>query len=425
MVKKQLAKRITTAVVAGLLSVMMVMPVMAKGEPDDGLMHPWGSESGTCEEALNYASTVTMDAAKYKNSYDLSVTFDYNGKYPDSYPKLLGLDSTEKVIKALGNSYKEGAKVEIVGMVTIEKTDGEAKNQELEFNVSGVKAGDNIKVIDRNWAAGYGVSDEDVINVYDTEVTDGKVVVTLDVVGNQKDVTAGGKVYKTILSNSITFVKMTSESQDSSEEVPDKSPELSEDDKQDGTGDKEVSDKLPEFSNDAKLVGADGKEVESKNVTTSTENLSESQIAEVKGKLATNNVVINDNSIVDYIDISLIDNSGNVVKLENGSVVITIPAKENVSADKYTVKVYHIKADGSMEEVPAELTSEGVKITATSFSPYVVVYSEKSADIAQESEKTDADIKTGDAHNALVYAIVAVVAVLAGGACVLVKTKRA
>lgn len=30
MIKKQLVKRITTAVVAGLLSVMMVMPVMAK-----------------------------------------------------------------------------------------------------------------------------------------------------------------------------------------------------------------------------------------------------------------------------------------------------------------------------------------------------------------------------------------------------------
>ena len=404
MIKKQLVKRITTAVVAGLLSVMMVMPVMAKGKQDDGLIHPWGSESGTCEEALNYASTVTMDAAKYGKSYDLSVTFDYNGEYPGSYPKLLGLDSTENVIKALGNSYKQGAKVEIMGMVTIKKTDGEAKNQELEFNVSGVKAGDNIKVIDRNWAAGYGVSNEDVINVYDTEVTDGKVVVTLDVVGNQKDVTAGGKVYKTILSNSITFVKMTSESQDNSADV---------------------SEKSPEFSEDAKIVDADGKEVGSKNVVASTENLSEAQVTEVKEKLAANNVVINDNSIVDYVDISLVDNSGNVVKLENGSVVITIPAKENVSADKYTVKVYHIKADGSMEEVPAELTSEGVKITATSFSPYVVVYSEKSADIAQESEKTDAEIKTGDAHNALVYAIVAVVAVLAGGACVLVKTKRA
>ena len=136
------------------------------------------------------------------------------------------------------------------------------------------------------------------------------------------------------------------------------------------------------------------KKQKAKNVVASTENLSEAQVTEVKEKLAANNVVINDNSIVDYVDISLVDNSGNVVKLENGSVVITIPAKENVSADKYTVKVYHIKADGSMEEVPAELTSEGVKITATSFSPYVVVY----------SEKTDAEIKTGDAHNALVYA---------------------
>ena len=101
----------------------------------------------------------------------------------------------------------------------------------------------------------------------------------------------------------------------------------------------DVSEKSPEFSEDAKIVDADGKEVESKNVVASTENLSEAQVTEVKEKLAANNVVINDNSIVDYVDISLVDNSGNVVKLENGSVVITIPAKENVSADKYTVKV--------------------------------------------------------------------------------------
>ena len=55
--------------------------------------------------------------------------------------------------------------------------------------------------------------------------------------------TAGGKVYKTILSNSITFVKMTSESQDNNADV---------------------SEKSPEFSEDAKIVDADGKEVESK-----------------------------------------------------------------------------------------------------------------------------------------------------------------
>ena len=63
----------------------------------------------------------------------------------------------------------------------------------------------------------------------------------------------------------------------------------------------DVSEKSPEFSEDAKIVDADGKEVGSKNVVASTENLSEAQVTEVKEKLAANNVVINDNSIVDML----------------------------------------------------------------------------------------------------------------------------
>ena len=72
------------------------------------------------------------------------------------------------------------------------------------------------------------------------------------------------KYIKQYFSNSITFVKMTSESQDNNADV---------------------SEKSPEFSEDAKIVDADGKEVESKNVVASTENLSEAQVTEVKEKL--------------------------------------------------------------------------------------------------------------------------------------------
>lgn len=99
--------------------------------------------------------------------------------------------------------------------------------------------------------------------------------------------------------------------------------------------------------------------------------------------------------------------------LSNGKVVVTVPAKENMSADKYTVKVYHIKADGTMETVPAELTSEGVKITATSFSPYVIVYEAKASTEAPSTSKDD--ISTGDSMM-VIYAAFAMVIALAEAA---------
>lgn len=116
---------------------------------------------------------------------------------------------------------------------------------------------------------------------------------------------------------------------------------------------------------------------------------------------------------VDYVDIKLNDSNNKVVVLSNGTVVVTVPAKENMSADKYTVKVYHIKADGTMETVPAELTSEGVKITATSFSPYVIVYEAKASTEAPSTSKDD--ISTGDSMM-VIYASLAMVLALAGAA---------
>lgn len=154
--------------------------------------------------------------------------------------------------------------------------------------------------------------------------------------------------------------------------------------------------------------------------------------------------------------IEMSDKDGNTVAVNTGQVTLqygygqdiqqcTSLMAKSVSGILYNIHIDKVVVLSVNSIAIINDAVGGVKITATSFSPYVVVYSEKSADItketdksiditnetqksadiAQESEKTDAEIKTGDAHNALVYAIVAVVAVLACGACVLVKTKRA
>ena len=168
-----------------------------------------------------------------------------------------------------------------------------------------------------------------------------------------------------------------------------------------------------EFSEDAKLTDEDGNEVKAEDVKSVVTALDETKTAEVKETLAKNDVAIAEDATVDYVDIKLNDSNNKVVVLSNGTVVVTVPAKENMSADKYTVKVYHIKADGTMETVPAELTSEGVKITATSFSPYVIVYEAKASTEAPSTSKDD--ISTGDSMM-VIYASLAMVLALAGAA---------
>ena len=184
------------------------------------------------------------------------------------------------------------------------------------------------------------------------------------------------------------------------------------DDSQDSSG-TVASKPKDEFSEDAKLTDEDGNEVKAEDVKSVVTALDETKTAEVKETLAKNDVTIAEDAAVDYVDIKLNDSNNKVVVLSNGTVVVTVPAKENMSADKYTVKVYHIKADGTMETVPAELTSEGVKITATSFSPYVIVYEAKASTETPSTSKDD--ISTGDSMM-VIYASFAMVLALAGAA---------
>ena len=380
MFRKGLAKKITTVITAAVLAVMAVVPAMAAGKPDKGTIYPVGSI--TSAKSYELSSRVTMSRAKYPYS-ELHIL-----NWENEYEKMFG--TTEKIVEQLGNSYKEGADVELVGLVGYSNYNLDFYDT-LEFNITNIEAGAKIVAIAiKNEWVGTPVPYECVKKTFvcDTTVDEDdlvKVSVTKDMMKLTKS-----KYYMC----DFAFVRMSGVSDDS----------------QDSSGTAKPKD---EFSEDAKLTDEDGNEVKAEDVKSVVTALDETKTAEVKETLAKNDVTIAEDATVDYVDIKLNDSNNKVVVLSNGKVVVTVPAKENMSADKYTVKVYHIKADGTMETVPAELTSEGVKITATSFSPYVIVYEAKASTEAPSTSKDD--ISTGDSMM-VIYASLAMVLALAGAA---------
>lgn len=381
MFRKGLAKKITTVITAAVLTVMAVVPAMAAGKPDKGTIYPIGSITSAKSHEL--ASRVTMSRDKYP--YSALYLLDWE----NDYEKMFG--TTEKIVEQLGNSYKEGADVELIGLVGYNNYSLDFCDT-LEFNITNVEAGAKIVAIAiKNERVGTSAPYEYVKKtlVCDTTVDEDdlvKVSVTKDMMMQQ------AKYYMC----DFAFVRMSGVSDDSQNSS--------------GTVTSKPKD---EFSEDAKLTDEDGNEVKAEDVKSVVTALDETKTAEVKETLAKNDVTIAEDAAVDYVDIKLNDSNNKVVVLSNGTVVVTVPAKENMSADKYTVKVYHIKADRTMETVPAELTSEGVKITATSFSPYVIVYEAKASTEAPSTSKDD--ISTGDSMM-VIYASFAMVLALAGAA---------
>ena len=379
MFRKGLAKKITTVITAAVLTVMAVVPAMAAGTLDKGTIYPVGSVSSAVSHEL--ASRVTMSRDKYQYSELYLVNWE------NEYEKMFG--TTEKIVEQLGNSYKEGADVELIGLVGYNNFALEFYDT-LEFNITNVEAGAKIVAIAiKNERIGTSFPYEYVKKTFvcDTTVDEDDLVK----VSVTEDMMKQTKYYMC----DFAFVRMSGVSDDSQDS---------------GTVTTNPKD---EFSEDAKLTDEDGNEVKAEDVKSVVTVLDETKTAEVKETLAKNDVTIAEDETVDYVDIKLNDSNNKLVVLSNGTVVVTVPAKENISADKYTVKVYHIKADGTMETVPAELTSEGVKITATSFSPYVIVYEAKASTEAPSTSKDD--ISTGDSMM-VIYAAFAMVLALAGAA---------
>ncbi len=135
----------------------------------------------------------------------------------------------------------------------------------------------------------------------------------------------------------------------------------------------------------------------------------------LKEKLLSINIKLED-ADANYYDISLIAND-KVVKLQSGKVEITFAWEEGKSLDKHDVKVYHYdSATDKLEEVAAVLSKDGIKIEADSFSPYIIVYSDKTVEEPSTEQPDDEKVpQKGDATSVVVYSLFAgALLVLAG-----------
>ncbi len=173
------------------------------------------------------------------------------------------------------------------------------------------------------------------------------------------------------------------------------------------------------FSEDAKVVDADGNPVELDQVAIQAVQARIEVVEQAKAALEEKGVVIPTNAHVTVWDIDLTDPDGNVVRLADGSVNFYMPAERGIDGTGYTAKVYHVLPDGSCEEVKSEWVQleDGtfrLQVTATSFSPYVVVYSEKAAD-------TPATPGTGDSSNIMMPIVFSAAAVAVLGVVVAKK----
>ena len=217
------------------------------------------------------------------------------------------------------------------------------------------------------------------------------------------------------------------------------------------------------LSDKAVIVDTDGNRIVGQDIKCVVRDASDKEVNDMNKSFADNNVVINENSSVEYYDIKLMNNNV-VVKLESGKVTITFSKKADVDYNKVDVYVYHLKDDGTLEILNPIVTDKGIVIEAESFSPYAVVTVPKvtsdnnqngnnnsdSNNNATESNagnnanaganenvnantntdtntNTDAGTETvqsGDSNNSMMYYIIAIMAVIAAGAVIISSKKK-
>jgi hypothetical protein len=151
------------------------------------------------------------------------------------------------------------------------------------------------------------------------------------------------------------------------------------------------------ISSNAVIKTADGKEVAAADVKlVATSNLTEAEVKSVDEALKNNGVTISSTAGKAYYEVSL-KSGDEVVKLADGSVRIVFAYPENIDYSKYTFNVYHIKDDGTVENLATSLSPNGIIVETESLSPFVVTY-EVTADTSTPP--------TGDTMNAIPYVVV-------------------
>ena len=153
-------------------------------------------------------------------------------------------------------------------------------------------------------------------------------------------------------------------------------------------------------------------------LTTVTEN--EQQLA-IKNKLESQAMALKANNA--YYHIGLTDMAGNAVELVQGTIRFLLAFPDG-TGDQDSFVVYHVKDNGEIENMPVQLSANGIVIETTGFSDFVVSYDiVRSADTTHNTD-TD-DVKTADMAQTLPYTVMLLAAFGCFGLVVTSKKRHA
>ena len=152
--------------------------------------------------------------------------------------------------------------------------------------------------------------------------------------------------------------------------------------------------KAVEVSDDVKFVDENNNGVATCSVSIAKETASEEQVAAVKEAAASaENVNITDKA--EIVDISLKNEEGNVIKLSNGTLKISLKKDADVDYTKYTVVVYHLKDDNTLEKLDVTVSDDAISFVTGGLSPFVIDYVEVQSGDDNTPSKPDSG-NTGD-----------------------------
>ena len=153
-------------------------------------------------------------------------------------------------------------------------------------------------------------------------------------------------------------------------------------------------------------------------LTTVTEN--EQQLA-IKNKLESQAMALKANNA--YYHIGLTDMAGNTAQLVQGTIRFLL-AYPDGTGEQDSFVVYHVKDNGEIENMPVQLSANGIVIETTGFSDFVVSYDiVRSADTTHNTD-TD-DVKTADMAQTLPYTVMLLAAFGCFGLVVTSKKRQA
>ncbi len=223
------------------------------------------------------------------------------------------------------------------------------------------------------------------------------------------------------------------------------------------------------LSDEVVIVDEAGNKIANKDIKCVVKEASQDDVDNVNKSFKDNNIVIPNNSNVEYYDINLMTSNNVLVKIESGKVIITFNKKADVDYNNVDVYVYHLKSNGELEVLNPQLTDTGIVIEAESFSPYAIVTVPKSSiDNGKDNNKSDVNdnnnsntngnansnnnantnsnsnnnisgksntnnntnainnqkVQTGDTNNTMIYSIIAIIAILVVGGVVLFERKK-